>query len=271
MALQEMQKAVNVKDDCGETPLSLFVKLRWLEGVCMLLEAGRVDPNEKALGGIPPLISALSVPVDSDIVQVLLKHRANPNLPVMHPPPYSQPLELAIKLRHKAALRALVAAKADVTHSLLSCAVGNRVDIIKEMLKYKASVQSRDSMGRTPLHIAACSSTDDAVVELIRAKADIDAWDSLGWSPEMHYTRENVLTPWQDLVDRGVGEFFGECVAALAHPDDEASYDDADPDDGADGPKAGRGRPQQQDDDNSVERVSTYTDIESLEQAVLVD
>eukprot|EP00397_Hematodinium_sp_SG-2012_P028937 GEMP01030518.1.p1 GENE.GEMP01030518.1~~GEMP01030518.1.p1 ORF type:complete len:382 (+),score=67.78 GEMP01030518.1:418-1563(+) len=215
---KELWKAISIRDDFGETALSLFVKLRWFNGVEILLNA-HAEPNKHGAGGIPPLLTAL-VPPDPALIRALLKRRANPNR-CRPDKTVSSPLELAIKHRCIAAIRSLVSAKADATNSMFQAARGNRPGIIREMLIHKASVNVRKKRGRMPLHIASSSGSDEAIITLIRAKADVNAKDDIGWTPEAHYARENYLTPWQDLVDEGAHGFIKDSEPTLALCDDD--------------------------------------------------
>lgn len=68
--------------------------------------------------------------------------------------------------------------------SILHAAVcGGNVDIVKQLIDYKAPINVKDMGGGTPLHAAACACVPKTVELLINAGAVVNAQDINGWTP----------------------------------------------------------------------------------------
>ncbi|HET7845075.1 MAG TPA: ankyrin repeat domain-containing protein [Xanthomonadales bacterium] len=74
--------------------------------------------------------------------------------------------------------------------------------LVKLLLKHKADVAARDSLGRTALHAAALNGHAEMADALIAAGADVDARDAHGVSPLMDAARAGANRVLQRLVFR---------------------------------------------------------------------
>jgi ankyrin repeat protein len=103
-------------------------------------------------------------------------------------PPHTHELMAAASLGDVEALRAVLAAGADVNAcdregwtALTAAAWYGRVDAIKALLEAGASVNHEDALGQTPLLFAA-GKAPDAIVALVEAGADVHHASNRGYT-----------------------------------------------------------------------------------------
>jgi len=130
----------------GQTPLKMAVARSDYETVRQLLQHGE-DPNkkyisEKFLFYITPLYCAMRSG-SVDIVKLLLRYRANPNMPI-----YSGETPIMI-------------------------AANGKIELIQVLLDAGADVNAKDYTGRTPLYYAICFKNDEIITLLLKSGADI--------------------------------------------------------------------------------------------------
>jgi len=84
-----------------------------------------------------------------------------------------------------------VESKDSVGRTPLAYAAGNGHEaVVKQLLEAKADVKSKDSVGRTPLSYAAENGHEAVVKQLLEAKADVESKDIDGRTP-LSYAAEN--------------------------------------------------------------------------------
>jgi ankyrin repeat protein len=77
-----------------------------------------------------------------------------------------------------------------IDDELIVAARENNLTEIRQLLSVGADVNSKDYVGRTPLHEASCQGHAQLVNEFLEHGADIDAKDIDGWTP-LHFTCDN--------------------------------------------------------------------------------
>ncbi len=224
---------VNAKDIASSTPLHGAVRNGSLDIVRLLLASG-ADPDQRDSSGNTPLHLVMPIAVRSQIFGHLLEAGANPNLKDNYG---ETPLHIAARLgMSEDIIRSLLASGADLNernkkgvtplalaiernqtsqanlfvklgadihaedidgHTALSRAILAGIELVRAVI-IEENTQSRDSRGRTPLHIAVLMRADTPVINyLISVKADVNARDKNGDTPLHIAIRNN---------DRAAGE-----------------------------------------------------------------
>ena len=88
---------------------------------------------------------------------------------------------------------------------LHSAAKNNHHDVVRILIKNKATISALDSNRRTPLHYAATCEGEEATIELLNAGADMRCEDVLGNTPPFLAARDGVVASMRAFVDAGFG------------------------------------------------------------------
>ena len=144
------------------SPLGFALRVSSPEIVALLLDSG-ANPNAQVpLSGaqraarFPPLAGAASSG-QREIAQLLLAHKADPNMPDAEG---KTPLHWAVLGNHIELVKLLLASHAEINRqdtsgeTPLSCAVLGHKDIAAALLEARANPDLKDQQGRTPLHRA---------------------------------------------------------------------------------------------------------------------
>ena len=241
--LIEHKAQVNAKDISCSTPLHEAVRSGRIDCTSILLAAG-ADPNQKDASGNTPLHLVMPVASRSEIFSKLLAAGANPN----QKDSYGEtPLHIAARLgMSEDIIRALIAAGADINernkkgvtplslaiernqltqanlfvrlgsdihaedideNTALTKAMRAGLEMVKAVI-IDSNIQSRDSRGRTPLHIAVLNKADPAIINfLISKKADVNARDKNGDTPLHIAVRNNDRASGEILLAYGADVF----------------------------------------------------------------
>ncbi|XP_064454879.1 serine/threonine-protein phosphatase 6 regulatory ankyrin repeat subunit B-like [Ornithodoros turicata] len=208
---------VNVSDSDNVTPLHLAVTRGHEEVAVMLLKAGsRVNSKNSdksstlhiaasrgytgivkkllqhgAMVDVPdasertPLLVAVSRG-HAEVVKVLLDYHANANIEEIHG--YT-PLSEAVWRRDVALVRLLLDAGAKVPHGqhLLHYAVAHGVTSLASLLLERgASVNVRDALGNTPMHLAIRNKHPEMLQEFFRSGGDVNITNGLSGLSLLH-------------------------------------------------------------------------------------
>jgi ankyrin repeat protein len=211
---RESENDIDLKDDCGQTPLSWAAR-KGHDSVVMLLEAtGKADIDSKDNSGQTPLSWAAENGHDA-VVRLLI---ATGNVDVnWKDKDFGQtPLSWAAENGHEPVVKLLIATgKADINskdnfgQTPLSYAARNGYEAVVGLLEAtgKADVDTKDSSGQTPLICAAENGHDGAVRLLIATgKSDIDSKDNTGQTPLSYAARNGHEAVVRLLVATGKAE-----------------------------------------------------------------
>lgn len=193
--------------------LLTIVKSGDIKAVQKVVKKGKVNVNEQDAEGLTPLMVS-AIAGDSDMVQLLLESRAEPNIQALngmtalHAAAFHGRESVMLRLLtaganpniadNKGRTPLLVAAQIEVTNPvtillesgadieakdknsnnalLLSC--GNRhLNILSELLRGNANPNARDSKGRTALMLLAVLGEDEMMRVLLKYKPDLYAVD----------------------------------------------------------------------------------------------
>lgn len=198
------------KDSSGNTPLHLVMPLATRSAIFVRLLAAGADPNQKDNYGETPLHIAARLGMSDDIIQALIQSGGDTNERNKRG---VTPLSLAIERKQVAQANLFVRLGADIHaedidgNTALSKAIASGIEMIKAVI-LGSNVQSRDSQGRTPLHIAVMGKADPAVINyLISIKADINARDKNGDTPIHIAVRNNDRASGEILLAYGADVF----------------------------------------------------------------
>ncbi len=201
----------NQKDASGNTSLHLVMPQASRSRIFTQLLAASADPNKKDSYGETPLHIAARLGMTEDIIQALVSAGGDPN---ERNKKGITPLSLAIERKHLAQATLLVNLGADIhaedmeDTSALVRAIGQGAETVRAIIS-KDTIQSRDSQGRTALHIAILSHAEPDVVSfLIKSDADVNARDKMGDSPLHIAVRENDRANGELLLSHGADVFY---------------------------------------------------------------
>jgi hypothetical protein len=189
-ALKHKKKALNKKDDEGQTPLATAVVQGEVGVVRFLLEQG-ADPNIPNKNGLTPLDHACSrdKAIAMTLAKLLLDHGANVNTKRPNPT-YITSLSWAVSSDNTELVRLLIDHGADITAAydtgataLHTAAGRGDLEIAKLLIEHGADVNAKLTDGWTPLHEAAYSGHKNIVELLLAHGADINATDIHGATP----------------------------------------------------------------------------------------
>lgn len=187
--LKHSKKALNKRDDEGQTPLADAVVQEEVDTVRYLLEQG-ADPNIPNKNGLTPLDHACSRgEAAMPLAKLLLDHGALVN-PQRSGSFRITSLDWAISSDNTELTKLLIEHRADIKAvtdvgrtALHNAANRGDLEIAKTLIEHGADVNAKVTNGWTPLHYAASASRKD-IVELLLAKgADINSTDIHGKTP----------------------------------------------------------------------------------------
>ncbi|KAK6273140.1 PREDICTED: potassium channel AKT1 [Theobroma cacao] len=166
-----------------------------------LLKRGS-DPNEQDNDGRTALHIAASNGSEHCIV-LLLEYGADPNI---RDSEGNVPLWEAIMGKHESVIKLLVdngatLSSGDVGQFACSAVEQNRLDSLKDIVKYGGDVSQARSNGTAPIHAAICEGNIEMVRFLLEQGADIDVKDSDGWTARAladHQGHEEILALLQN-------------------------------------------------------------------------
>lgn len=180
-----LQNKVNVKGFKDNTLLLRPVIQNYPSRVQALLELG-ANPNDPTLGG-KSILSFAARNGNVDVVSILLKHKADPNL---HDASLEcNPLFVSIQCGRKRIAEMLVKAGADVNtvrsgRTPLNLAADySRVSEMEMLIEAGANVNHANEELMTALHVAARSASTEPCRVLLDRGADIDAKNKSGATP----------------------------------------------------------------------------------------
>ncbi len=200
----------NLQDSSGNTPLHLVMpEASRSEIFGLLLRAGS-NPNKKDNYGETPLHIAARLGMSEDIVRDLVAAGADVN---ERNKKGITPLSLAIERRQIAQARLFVTLGADIhaedmdDQTALSRSIRSGLELVGAVVT-EETAQTRDSRGRTPLHVAVSLRADPAVVaHILSKKADANARDKNGDTPLHIAVRANDRANGEALLAAGADVF----------------------------------------------------------------
>ena len=200
----------NQRDSSGNTPLHLVMPVASRSVIFARLLAARADPNLKDNYGETPLHIAARVGMSEDVIRALTSAGADVN---ERNKKGVTPIALAIERNQSSQANLFVRLGADIYaedidgNTALTKAIKTGPDMVQAIV-IDSNILSRDSRGRTPLHIAAIERADPAIVGfLISKKADINAHDKGGDTALHIAVRNNDRATGEILLARGADVF----------------------------------------------------------------
>jgi len=201
----------NQKDSSGNTPLHLVMPSASRSEIFGKLLAAGADPNQKDSYGETPLHIAARLGMGEDIIRALITAGADTN---ERNKKGITPLSLAIERSQLAQANLFVRLGADIHaedidgNTALTKAIRAGLDMTESVI-IDSNIQSRDSQGKTPLHIAVINKADPAIVNyLISRKADVNARDKNGDTALHIAVRNNDRTSGEILLAYGADVFY---------------------------------------------------------------
>lgn len=201
----------NQKDSSGNTPLHLVMPTASRSEIFAKLLAAGADPNQKDSYGETPLHIAARLGMSENIIRALITAGADTN---ERNKKGITPLSLAIERNQMEQATLFVRLGADIHaediegNTALTKAIKAGLEMVKAVI-LDSNVQSRDSQGRTPLHIAVLAKADPAIIDyLISKKADVNARDKNGDSPLHIVVRNNDRASGEILLAYGADVFY---------------------------------------------------------------
>lgn len=198
------------KESSGNTPLHLVMPLASRSEIFGKLLAAGANPNLKDNYGETPLHIAARLGMSEDIIRSLVAAGADKN---ERNKKGVTPLSLAIERKQTAQAALFVSLGSDIHaedidgNTALTKAYASGLELVTAIVT-QANVGSRDSQGRTPLHIAVIAKAGPEIVNyLITLKADINARDKNGDSPLHIAVRNNDRASGEILLAHGADVF----------------------------------------------------------------
>jgi ankyrin repeat protein len=200
----------NMKDSSGNTPLHLVMPVATRSEIFGKLLAARADPNQKDNYGETPLHIAARLGMSEDIVRALVSSGADAN---ERNKKGVTPLSLAIERNQASQANLLVRLGSDIhaedieENTALTKALRAGLEMT-EAIVADSNVQSRDSRGRTALHVAVINRADPAIISfLVSKKADVNARDKNGDTALHIAIRNNDRASGEILLANGADVF----------------------------------------------------------------
>ncbi len=200
----------NLQDSSGNTPLHLVMPEASRSEIFGILLRARSNPNKKDNYGETPLHIAARLGMSEDIVRELVAAGADVN---ERNKKGITPLSLAIERRQIAQARLFVTIGADIhaedidDQTALSRAIKAGIELVEAIVTVETA-QTRDSRGRTPLHVAVSLRADPAITKyVISKKADVNARDKNGDTPLHIAVRANDRANGEALLVAGADVF----------------------------------------------------------------
>ncbi|GJQ87249.1 hypothetical protein Trydic_g20277 [Trypoxylus dichotomus] len=186
---------VNFRDKYDRMPFSVAIKTGNVDLVeCLLKNGARVNLGD-AHSSVP-LINAIEMN-DKDIVRTLLDHNADVNFMNKYD---RTPLYWAIENESEEIIEMLLRDGAHINvvdiygWTPLTYAIRRNKSSIQTLLNYKADVNSKDELNRSPLYWA-IEKRDVALIELLLSSgADTNVVDIYGWTPITYAIKRNKDT-----------------------------------------------------------------------------
>ncbi|XP_023311846.1 uncharacterized protein LOC108905886 [Anoplophora glabripennis] len=182
------QAGINIRNECGDTPLHSACSTGQLEMMEFLIEQGS-DVNVRDVLGDTPLHTAI-ICSNLDTVKCLVEHVALVNSRGNTPSPVVMCLddddedESANSDVNVAGKNVDFSVRNNKGHTALYTAVKlGFLDIVKYLTEQGADVKTTDHRGRTPLHAAADVHDPDAMGHLVTHGANVNAKDNRGRTP----------------------------------------------------------------------------------------
>jgi len=201
----------NQKDSAGNTPLHLVMPVASRSGIFALLLGAKADPNQKDSYGETPLHIAARLGMSEDIIRALVSAGADIN---ERNKKGVTPLSLAIERRQVTQAALFVQLGADIHaedmdgETAITKAIKSGPDMVQAIIT-QTNISSRDSQGRTPLHVATLARAEPAVINfLISKKADVNARDKNGDTALHIAIRNNDRANGEVLLAFGADVFY---------------------------------------------------------------
>ncbi|ULQ59519.1 ankyrin repeat domain-containing protein [Brucepastera parasyntrophica] len=200
----------NQQDSAGNTPLHLVMPAGSRSEIFSALLNAGADPNKKDSYGETPLHIAARLGMSENIIRTLISHGADTN---ERNKKGVTPLSLAIERNQIAQANLFVRLGADIhaedidENTALIKALKSGL-VMTQAVIIDSNVQSRDSRGRTPLHIAIINQSEPDIINyLIEKKADVNARDKNGDTPLHIAVRNNTRDTGEILLAYGADVF----------------------------------------------------------------
>lgn len=208
---------INSRDSSGQTSVMYAVKKDNIECLQILIKAGaRLNQGDSL--GITPLMLAVKMR-HFKCIELLLQAGADPNIAdstgqtcLMHAIREGSPnsvkcLQILLQPRPTAKVNVDIGDNNGIT-ALMHCVRNGNLECLRELLLARANRDSRDSLGRTALMLAAQPQTlkvneelqHDFVNALIDAGANLNIRDYEGQTALMHAIEENLQAPTANIL-----------------------------------------------------------------------
>ncbi len=201
---------VNAQNSSGNTALHLVMPIEARYIIFDSLLAAGADPNLKDIYGETPLHIAARIAMSRDIIEKLVDAGADLNERNKRG---ITPLALAIERNQIQQANFFVTLGADIhaegidESTALTKAFASGIEMTRAVL-VKENVQTRDSAGRTPLHIAVADQAPVEIIEYILALgADVNARDKSGNTALHTATASNSRQIGEILLAAGADVF----------------------------------------------------------------
>lgn len=211
------------QDSSGNTPLHLVMPTASRSALFGALLAAGANPDMKDSYGETPLHIAARLGMSEDILAALVNAGADVN---ERNKKGVTPLSLSIERGQASQATAFVALGSDIHaedmagNTAVSAAIAAGLEMTRAVIG-ATNIQSRDSSGRTALHVAVANrATPDIVAYLLSLRADVNARDRNGDTALHGAVRDDDRASGELLLARGADVFtpnvVGESVLKIA-------------------------------------------------------